>query len=90
MGNHPHVVQAAAPRADRYVAYALGNLVFDQDWSQETMEGVVLETTFHGPRLVAVRFVPYQIERRVEPVPMAGDAALTVLRRIMAAAAALP
>jgi poly-gamma-glutamate synthesis protein (capsule biosynthesis protein) len=90
VGNHPHVVQAAAPSGDRYVAYALGNLVFDQDWSQETMEGVVLETTFHGPRLVAVRFVPYQIERRVEPVPMAGDAALTVLRRIMTAAAALP
>jgi poly-gamma-glutamate synthesis protein (capsule biosynthesis protein) len=88
-GNHPHVVQAAAPRGDGYVAYALGNLVFDQDWSRETMEGVVLETTFHGPRLVAVRFVPYRIEGQLEPVPVEGEAAMTILRRIMTAAEAL-
>jgi poly-gamma-glutamate synthesis protein (capsule biosynthesis protein) len=88
-GNHPHVVQAAAPRGDGYIAYALGNLVFDQDWSRETMEGVVLETTFHGVRLVAVRYVPYQIERQLEPVPVEGDAAATILRRMMSAAEAL-
>ncbi|HZU75926.1 MAG TPA: CapA family protein, partial [Dehalococcoidia bacterium] len=30
VGNHPHVVQAAAPLGDGYAAWALGNFVFDQ------------------------------------------------------------
>jgi poly-gamma-glutamate capsule biosynthesis protein CapA/YwtB (metallophosphatase superfamily) len=89
VGNHPHVVQAATPHGDGYVAYALGNFLFDQDWSRETMEGVLLETTFHGARLAAVRFVPYRIENRLQPVPAQGDDALRVLGRMIAAAAAL-
>lgn len=89
VGNHPHVVQAAAPVGDGYVAYALGNFLFDQDWSQETMEGVLLETTFHGQRLAAVRFIPYRIEGRLQPVPLDGEAAQRVLQRMMKAAAAL-
>jgi poly-gamma-glutamate synthesis protein (capsule biosynthesis protein) len=88
-GNHPHVVQAATPTGDGYVAYALGNLVFDQDWSRETLEGVVLETTFHGARLVAVRFVPYRIERQLEPVPVEGEASTSILQRMMTAAETL-
>lgn len=89
VGNHPHVVQAAAPRGEGYVAYALGNFLFDQDWSAETTEGALLEATFHGPRLVAVRFVPYRIENRLQPVPLPDAAAERVLRRMMTAAARL-
>jgi poly-gamma-glutamate capsule biosynthesis protein CapA/YwtB (metallophosphatase superfamily) len=88
-GNHPHVVQAAEPRPGGYIAYALGNFVFDQDWSQETMEGALLEVTFHGARMAAVRFVPYRIDNRLRPTPLTGDAATAVLARIMGAAAAL-
>ena len=30
--------------------YALGNFVFDQTWSEPTMEGITLELTFRGKR----------------------------------------
>lgn len=85
VGNHPHVVQAAGPVADGYVAYALGNFLFDQDWSRETTEGAVLEATFHGATLVAVRLHPIRIENRLEPVFLNGEPAAAVLRRITAA-----
>jgi len=88
-GNHPHVVQAAGPLANGYVAYALGNFVFDQDWSVETTEGVILEATFHGSRLVAVQFVPVRIRARLQPAYLDASEGLTVLRRMMQAAAKL-
>jgi len=90
VGNHPHVVQAAAPLGESYVAYALGNFLFDQDWSRETTESVLLEATFRGSRLVAVRFVPLQVQERVRPVFLEGEAAAAVLRRMMEAAERLP
>ena len=89
VGNHPHVVQAAMPLGDAYVAWALGNFVFDQDWSPETMEGVVLEATFAGPRLAAVRFLPIRIQGRLRPVFLSGVEGRAVLKRISDAAAAV-
>jgi poly-gamma-glutamate capsule biosynthesis protein CapA/YwtB (metallophosphatase superfamily) len=35
-----------------FVFYSMGNLIFDQDFRQETMMGVVPEMTFYGSRLV--------------------------------------
>jgi poly-gamma-glutamate synthesis protein (capsule biosynthesis protein) len=89
VGNHPHAVQAAAPLGDGYVAYALGNFIFDQDWSPEPTEGVVLEATFRGARLVAVRFLPVRTEGRLRTVPLTGADAGRVLARMMEAAARL-
>lgn len=88
-GNHPHVVQAAAPLGDGYVAYALGNFVFDQDWSQETTEGMVLEATFRGTTLAAVRLLPVRIRNRLQPAFLSGDDARGVLRRVIDAAGRL-
>jgi poly-gamma-glutamate synthesis protein (capsule biosynthesis protein) len=85
-GNHPHVVQAAGPAGDGYVAFALGNFLFDQDWSPETTEGAILEATFHGARLAAVRLLPVRIENRLEPVFVQGAAGAGILRRIAEAA----
>ncbi|MGI8551074.1 MAG: CapA family protein [Dehalococcoidia bacterium] len=89
VGNHPHVVQAAAPVGDGYVAWALGNFVFDQDWSQETTEGVVLEATFAGPHLAAVRFLPIRIQNQIQPVFLGSEAGKPILQRMIAAAAHL-
>lgn len=86
VGNHPHTVQAAASIGGGYVAWALGNFVFDQDWSVETTEGVILEATFLGTRLAAVRFAPVRIEGRLQPVFLDGPRRGAVLGRMMAAA----
>jgi poly-gamma-glutamate synthesis protein (capsule biosynthesis protein) len=44
------------------VLHSLGNFVFDMDFMTETMEGVVLEATFWGPELKAVRLLPYRMD----------------------------
>jgi len=87
IGNHPHTVQAAAPQGEGYVAYALGNFVFDQDWSRETTEGVICEATFRGARLVAVRFVPVRVEQRLRVAFLGGAEGKRVLDRMSEAAA---
>jgi poly-gamma-glutamate capsule biosynthesis protein CapA/YwtB (metallophosphatase superfamily) len=67
IGNHPHAVQAVEFLEGGFVSYALGNFVFDQDWSLETQQGVVLEAVFHGARLVSVRFLPVHIYDEHQP-----------------------
>ncbi len=50
IGNHAHWVGAMEVYKGRPIWYALGNFVFDQDWSEPTMEGITLELTFAGVR----------------------------------------
>ena len=45
VGAHPHVIQAIEEYNDGLIAYSLGNFIFDQKFSQETMEGLLLEVT---------------------------------------------
>lgn len=61
VGGHPHWVQAVERRGGRLVVHSLGNLVFDMDFSVETMEGVVAELVVWDDRVVAVDYVPYVI-----------------------------
>jgi len=41
-GSHPHVVQDIASYDDKLIFYSLGNFVFDQNFSTETMEGLLV------------------------------------------------
>ena len=43
IGHHPHVRQEIEKYKDGLIAYSLGNFVFDQDFSQETTQGLALE-----------------------------------------------
>lgn len=45
VGHHPHVVQPFGWEADGYVAYSLGNFIFDQNFSEDTSWGLVLEVS---------------------------------------------
>lgn len=48
IGHHPHVIQATEEYKGGLIAYSLGNLIFDQYFSPETMEGMILEVAFDG------------------------------------------
>jgi len=90
IGNHPHAVQAVEFLKGGFVSYALGNFVFDQDWSLETQQGVVLEAVFHGTRLVSVRFLPVHIYDQHQPrwaEPSEGE---SILARMEEASRGLP
>ncbi|MFW5853283.1 MAG: CapA family protein [Patescibacteria group bacterium] len=43
IGHHPHVIQEAEWYQDGFIIYSLGNFIFDQYFSAETMEGLVLK-----------------------------------------------
>ncbi len=58
VGNHSHVVQGMEILDGVPVFYSLGNFMFDQNWSRETRQGVMLVLHFAGPRLVGWRYIP--------------------------------
>ena len=62
VGGHPHWVQGIDAVRGVPVLHSLGNFVFDMDFMSQTMEGVVLDATFWGNRLKAVRLVPYRMD----------------------------
>jgi poly-gamma-glutamate synthesis protein (capsule biosynthesis protein) len=43
IGSHPHVVQEVGLYKGGYIIYSLGNFIFDQSFSEETMQGGLLE-----------------------------------------------
>jgi poly-gamma-glutamate synthesis protein (capsule biosynthesis protein) len=89
IGNHPHWVQAHEQIGATFVAYALGNFVFDQDWSLETQQGALLEVTFTGTTVTSHAYTPIHIYDRYQPRLAPPDEAAQIIARIEDASAAL-
>jgi hypothetical protein len=75
IGNHAHWAAAMEIYTGKPIWYALGNFVFDQTWSEPTMEGITLELTFEGTELAQVRMRPHIILDKAQPnfLDPAGD-----------------
>jgi len=75
IGNHAHWAGAVEVYEGKPIWYALGNFVFDQTWSEPTMEGITLELTFRGATLVQARMRPHIILDKAQPnfLDPAGD-----------------
>ena len=75
IGNHAHWAAAMEVYHGKPIWYALGNFVFDQTWSEPTMEGITLELTFRGATLSQVRIRPHIILDKAQPnfLDPAGD-----------------
>ena len=75
IGNHAHWAGAVQVYKGKPIWYALGNFVFDQTWSEPTMEGITLELTFRGSTLVQARMRPHIILDKAQPnlLDVAGD-----------------
>lgn len=67
LGGQPHWVQGVEIRRDAYIAYAMGNFIQDQMWSDETREGSIHRLFFDGTRLVSVRIIPTFLEDYYQP-----------------------
>ena len=72
VGHHPHVVQevreyALENRRKAWVAYSLGNFVFDQNFSKETMEGLMLEVKVKNGKISEVRKILVKINDTFQP-----------------------
>ena len=51
IGHHPHVDQEIERYKKGWIIYSLGNFVFDQSWSEETMQGLLAEITIQNKRV---------------------------------------
>jgi poly-gamma-glutamate capsule biosynthesis protein CapA/YwtB (metallophosphatase superfamily) len=89
VGHHPHVVQGteiafrgfgetSEVRGGRFVAYSLGNLVFDQEQG-DTRQGLALRAFFDGEGLRAVQALPVRAGPR--PRLMSVEEAAPLLAR---------
>jgi hypothetical protein len=67
IGNHPHWAEGMEVYKGKPIWYALGNFVFDQTWSEYTMEGMTLELTFRGKELAQARMRPHLILGKAQP-----------------------
>jgi poly-gamma-glutamate synthesis protein (capsule biosynthesis protein) len=83
VGGHPHWVQGLEHVPTRaggaVLAHSLGNLVFDMDFMDQTMEGVTLTATFWGDRLMRVDLTPYRMDARFAPHLVDGPVAAGIL-----------
>ena len=52
IGSHPHWAGAVEVYKGKPIFYSLGDFVFDQNWSEQTEEGLMLELTYNGATLV--------------------------------------
>jgi hypothetical protein len=92
IGNHAHWAAAMEVHDGKPIWYALGNFVFDQTWSEPTMEGITLELTFDGAELVQARMLPHVILDRAQPnfLDPAGDGKVVMNQIYSASRGLLP
>ncbi len=67
VGHHPHVAQEVERYKDGYIAYSLGNFVFDQNFSEKTMRGLMLKVVITDDKIVRVEKVPIKINATFQP-----------------------
>src|SRR3989344_3875041 len=67
IGHHPHVVESIEEYRGGVIAYSLGNFIFDQNFSAETMEGLMLKIEFDGDNLAAVIPIPVRMNEYYQP-----------------------
>ena len=67
IGHHPHVVQEIEEYRGKYIAYSLGNFIFDQGFSKETMEGLLLKVIIENTKIKEVIPIEIQINKYFQP-----------------------
>lgn len=82
IGNHPHWIKPIEFYNGKLITYAHGNLVFDQEWSQKTKEGVVGKYTFLGKELIDVEYLPVEIVNYGQPYFLEGEKKKKILEEM--------
>lgn len=67
IGHHPHVTQPVEKYKEKYIAYSLGNFIFDQNFSEETMKGLLLKVLIQNKEIKEVIPVNIQINKNFQP-----------------------
>jgi len=65
--HHPHVVEGIEKYNDGWIAYSLGNFVFDQYFSKETMESIILKVVVKDKEIKKVYSQDIKINEYYQP-----------------------
>jgi poly-gamma-glutamate synthesis protein (capsule biosynthesis protein) len=80
IGHHPHWVQNSEIYNDKIIYYSLGNLIFDQMWSEETRRGLVVKLQFKAEKnkngydvtWQTAQEIPVKINGQYQPIWLLG------------------
>jgi len=67
IGHHPHLVQETTPYLEGFIAYSLGDFVFDMPWEEE---GAILRAFLTADGLERAEVIPVGIVDGVQPYPL--------------------
>jgi len=67
IGHHPHLFQETTPYLGGFIAYSLGDFVFDMPWEEE---GAILRAFLTADGLEQVEVIPVEIVDGVQPRPL--------------------
>lgn len=67
VGHHSHVGQEVGQYQNGWIAYSLGNFVFDQGFSDQTMKGVLLKVLIKDKKIKAVMPQEVQLNEHFQP-----------------------
>lgn len=67
IGHHPHVIQDIETYNGKPIVYSLGNFIFDQYFSKDTMEGMLFTATFEGKTLKETKKQIITLNKKYQP-----------------------
>ncbi len=67
IGHHPHVVQPIEEYGGGYIAYSLGNFVFDQNFSEDTKRGLILKVIARNDKILEVKGLEIRFTSDFQP-----------------------
>ncbi|OGM97462.1 MAG: hypothetical protein A2735_01885 [Candidatus Yanofskybacteria bacterium RIFCSPHIGHO2_01_FULL_41_21] len=66
IGHHPHVVEDVEQYKGKYIVYSLGNFVFDQNFSVETMTGLAVKVWLKDSKINRLEKIPIHISNQYQ------------------------
>ena len=67
VGHHSHVVQKIERYNDGWIAYSLGNFIFDQGFSEETMKSIILKVAIKDKKIKEISSENIRINEYFQP-----------------------
>ena len=83
IGHHPHIIQKYEQYGNGYIFYSLGNCIFDQMWSEDTREGVMIKIVFSKEKIEDMKATPFLIENYSQPRIIDKEDNLELYQKIM-------
>ncbi len=68
IGHHPHVLQPLIEYNNGWIAYSLGNFVFDQNFSKETMSAAILKVIVQDNKIKDIEMIPTEMNNSYQVI----------------------